>query len=1046
VIDNTAGGNTQLNAAGNGVPVIDIATPSRHGLSHNQFREYNVGSEGLILNNSTQKLQSTELGGYIQGNPNLNGRAAQVILNEVTGSNRSALKGYTEVAGSAAQVIVANPHGITCDGCGFINTPKATLTTGTPIIKDGQLKQYDVDGGDILMEGTGIDARNIDAFELITRSARINAALHANHLSIVAGRNQVDADTLQATAKADDGSLKPLLAIDSSALGGMYAGAITLVGTEDGVGVKLSGDMAANSADIEIDANGKLTVTRSASGRDMRLNAQQVSLKDEHYAAGEVKITTAVLEVDKALASGGDMRLSAERLDNHGVLEAGIRSDGRANEKAQLRVESRALNNYGEILSHGDMQLQAANIDNHTGRIKAGAHVQLSADRLNNQSGQVFAEKALNIDIKQTDNRQGQLLAEGNIALKGHGLDNQQGTLVTRDSAQIRLTDPLNNTEGLLEAGNSIELQTKQVNNTNGKLRALGNSGHSEFVIGARLINDNGKIEVTNSIFNLTAETFNQNADGQILALGELQLAGNQWNNQGQIRTGGALTLNLSGELHNQGLFASEHAMDLSASRLINQQGLIYSLGDLTLKAQGLINQQGELYTQGALSFIQDAQGHRPLSFTNLSGTVESGAELSIAAEQIDNVHVVDNLIESRKIGAVFYNPGCTDCSGDKENVTWQLREIDRTFAHSDLPGASLLSGSHLYLQGQAIRNDYSKIAAAGHVHIQAERFISRGAIIGDTQLERFVQSDRLKARDLMLLKAYVNDFNSRHWPLPDNIDNKADISAELNGLLGNFPIIEWRRSSVITDAAQPYQAQVLAGGNVLIEAQQMGNASIEPSFNYVSGGRKADGAIGTQITPSDISHTLQNQRIDLASNTRLPTSAQGLFIPSSGSRYLIETNPALASLRGYLNSDYLLRQLGYDPDTAQRRLGDGLYEQRLIRSALMSHNGYDLTGSDEAPFKQLMDNGIAAAQRLQLRPGIALSAEQVAALTHDMVWLEEREVGGEKVLAPVLYLAQGSTGAAGSVIRGNDIRLLSETLENSGTLAASGSLQVFAG
>jgi len=124
VIDNTAGGNTRLNAAGNGVPVIDIATPSGHGLSHNQFREYNVGSEGLILNNSTQKLQSTELGGYIQGNSNLNGRAAQVILNEVTGSNRSALKGYTEVAGSAAQVIVANPHGMICDGCGFINTPK----------------------------------------------------------------------------------------------------------------------------------------------------------------------------------------------------------------------------------------------------------------------------------------------------------------------------------------------------------------------------------------------------------------------------------------------------------------------------------------------------------------------------------------------------------------------------------------------------------------------------------------------------------------------------------------------------------------------------------------------------------------------------------------------------------------------------------------------------------------------------------------------------------------------------------------------------------
>jgi len=951
VVDNSAGGNTRLNAAGNGVPIIDIATPSSNGLSHNQFREYNVGSEGLILNNSTNKLQSTQLGGYISGNPNLDGRAAQVILNEVTGSNRSALKGYTEVAGSAAQVIVANPHGMTCDGCGFINTPKATLTTGTPIIKDGQLKQYDVNGGDILMDGAGIDASTIDAFELITRSARINAALHANHLSIVAGRNRVDADTLQATAKADDGREKPQLAIDSSALGGMYAGAIKLVGTENGVGVKLSGDMAASSADIEIDANGKLTVTRSADGRDIRLNAAQVSLKDEHYAAGEVKITTAVLEVDKALASGGDMRLSAERLDNHGVLEAGIRSDGRTNEKAQLRVESHALNNHGEILSHGDMQLQAANIDNHTGSIKAGANLQLSADRLNNQSGQVFAEKALNIEIKQTDNQQGQLLAGSEVEITGEALDNRQGTVVAAGTVKLHLTDKLTNNNGLVEAEKTIELQTTQLNNTNGQLRALDNNGSSRFVIGGRLINDNGQIEVANSVFNLMAETFSQNTDGKVLALGELQLAGNQWNNQGQIRTGGALTLNLRGKLNNQGLLASGHTMRLSAANLFNQQGLIYSLGDLTLEAGHLTNWQGDIYTQGALSFIQDAQGNRPIHFSNLSGTVESGGDITIIAGQIDNAHIIDNLIESRKIAALFYNSGCTDCSGDKKNVTWHLREIDHTFAHSDLPSASLLSGGNLILQGQNIRNDYSRLAAAGNVHIESGRFINRGAILGDTVLERRVQSARLKSRRALITT--VNNFNAEHWPIPEDADSKNDISAELNALLGEFPTIEWRSASIVEAGEQPYQALVQAGGDVLIDATTIGSASGQPSFNYVSGGKRSDGMIGTRITPSpDLQDSLQSQRIDLASNAHLPTSAQGLFVSSSGSRYLIETHPALASLRGYLNSDYLLRQLGYDPDTAQRRLGDGLYEQRLIRSALMSQNGYDQTGSDEASFK----------------------------------------------------------------------------------------------
>ncbi|MDU0616630.1 hypothetical protein, partial [Pseudomonas aeruginosa] len=86
-----------------------------------------------------------------------------------------------------------------------------------------------------------------------------NAKLYAKNLNIVTGRNDVQADSLQATPRAADGSEKPQLAIDSSALGGMYAGAIRLVGTEQGVGVKLAGDMAASGGDIRIDASGKLS-------------------------------------------------------------------------------------------------------------------------------------------------------------------------------------------------------------------------------------------------------------------------------------------------------------------------------------------------------------------------------------------------------------------------------------------------------------------------------------------------------------------------------------------------------------------------------------------------------------------------------------------------------------------------------------------------------------------------------------------------------------------------------------------------------------------
>jgi len=165
--------------------------------------------------------------------------------------------------------------------------------------------------------------------------------------------------------------------------------------------------------------------------------------------------------------------------------------------------------------------------------------------------------------------------------------------------------------------------------------------------------------------------------------------------------------------------------------------------------------------------------------------------------------------------------------------------------------------------------------------------------------------------------------------------------------------------------------------------------------------------------------------------------------------KYLIETNPALTDLKQFMGSDYLLDNLGYDPDQAQKRLGDGLYEQRLIREAVVARTGQRyLAGliSDEAMYRYLMDNALASKDALGLSLGVTLSAEQVAALTHDIVWLEEYEVNGELVLVPVLYLAQaeGRLAANGALIQGRDVTLISGgDLANQGTLRASGDLDV---
>ncbi|MEO6679434.1 MAG: hypothetical protein ABIO21_18970, partial [Pseudomonas sp.] len=72
--------------------------------------------------------------------------------------------------------------------------------------------------GSVSIDGAGLNANNVDRFEIITRSAKINAEIQANNLTIIAGRNDVNAESLNATARANDGSAKPELAIDSSAL------------------------------------------------------------------------------------------------------------------------------------------------------------------------------------------------------------------------------------------------------------------------------------------------------------------------------------------------------------------------------------------------------------------------------------------------------------------------------------------------------------------------------------------------------------------------------------------------------------------------------------------------------------------------------------------------------------------------------------------------------------------------------------------------------------------------------------------------------------
>lgn len=351
---------TVLNA-GNGVPLINIQTPSAAGVSRNTYSQFDVDAQGAILNNSRNNVQ-TQLGGWVQGNPWLARGTARVILNEVISANPSQLLGYVEIAGSKAEVVIANPAGVTCNGCGFINASRATLTTGTPIMNGGALEGYRVEGGTLRIEGAGMDASRVAYSDLIARAVEVNAGIWAQNLAVTAGTNTVNAANTQATpiAPAPGSGAAPAFAIDVASLGGMYAGKIVLVGTEAGVGVRNAGHLGASAGEVrvtvdgrlensgEIVANGKLTL--AASGLENR------NLID----GGDTRIDVAgtLDNLGSARIYGDHLAIAAGALNNHSIGSDAPTIAART--RLDLGVGTLSNRNDALVFSAGDMAIGGA--------------------------------------------------------------------------------------------------------------------------------------------------------------------------------------------------------------------------------------------------------------------------------------------------------------------------------------------------------------------------------------------------------------------------------------------------------------------------------------------------------------------------------------------------------------------------------------------------------------------------------------------------------------------------------------------------------------
>ena len=608
VADRNAAANQQATIlkSSNGTTQVNIQAPSVAGVSRNVFSQFDVGTDGAIINNSRTNAQ-TQLAGWVEGNPYLARGEARVILNEVNSSDPSRLSGYTEIAGGRAELVIANPAGISCAGCGFINASRTTLTTGNALMDQGKLTGFDVTGGKVRIDGDGLDTSGSDYTQIIAKTSEINAAVYAKNLDVITGSNKVsyeaDAqDTVITSANSNASNTTTGVALDVSALGAMYAGKIRLIGTDKGMGVTNAGSLIASSGGLQLDNDGNLINSGS-------LIANQ----------GNVDITT-----------------KGNSVNNSGTI---------ASSRDTATLNSSTLNNSGVISSRGILNLQQTGAIDNSGELSSGSF-DVKAAALNN-SGTLLQTGSgkLAIDTKSLSNRQGGIIGQDLYPSDSSTppsvtpsktpptTANNGSSVGTDDNSQPSETPaplPVITRDGNINVGNLTNIGSAEVKGkartgviyTNGTITvaadSVANQDKSSLAVSTLNIADNGSASNTASRLQL------DQIDWQLASFD---------NSKGQIITSGGIALDLNNDIDNtEGTLASSGDITLNAKGDINNSaGLIQSSTNLTTDSSNLNNRNGKLTSQGTM--IVNSRG----DLTNSKGSITSAKDASINSKTINN-------------------------------------------------------------------------------------------------------------------------------------------------------------------------------------------------------------------------------------------------------------------------------------------------------------------------------------------------------------------------------------------------------------------------
>ncbi|WP_256099222.1 filamentous hemagglutinin N-terminal domain-containing protein [Variovorax sp. SG517] len=713
--------------APNGVPLVNIQTPSAAGVSRNVYNQFSVGSNGAILNNSRVNVQ-TQLGGFVQGNPNLATGPARIILNEVNGGTPSQLRGYIEVGGQRAEVIIANPAGISVDGGGFINASRATLTTGTPQFNAvGGLDSFLVRGGTITIDGAGLDASKTDYAAILARAVQANAAIYATDLKVVTGANQINADHTQVTPTAGTGAA-PTFALDVAALGGMYAGKIVLVGTEQGLGVRNAGNIGASAGSLIVTASGRLENTGTLEGRSVQLAStgsdivnqgtiRQTGMTSLSLSAPTISntqggwigseppppptSTPATGNSDGGNSGAGTAAGTGSSGSTGTTTSTGGTAPGGASAPAATPIEPGIINaagafrnDGGKLYAGGPITLQTANLLNNGGTLSV-ASLALSQPTFSNRGGTINVSGAFLANLGSFDNSSG-TLRTGSLDITTSGdLNNQDGVLTSDSNANFTIGGSVNNLRGNVSAAGALAASvTGATVNTSGTLAS--NQGLTLHT--GSLENTKGSIQSAQAGVRITSTGQLVNGGGgSIKAATDLGVQAGIFMNAGTLRGENDVSVAVAGTLVNDGNITSARHATITAASMQSSKSSVLGAG---IKGDGTLGSAGDLRVASTGALV--AKG------THLAAgnATLQGASVDLSASKTNGGNVVITSIQ----GDVNTNSATVTTPG--------TLSIAAASALSNI-GGTLGSNSGTLVNAASLNNASGTIAAvSGDLHV----------------------------------------------------------------------------------------------------------------------------------------------------------------------------------------------------------------------------------------------------------------------------------------------------------------------------------------